>query len=90
MLTAKTIAALLDRNEDTVHLWRAKGVRVKRKSRTVVVRLSSYRIGCRYYFTSKSVASFLDAVGWPFDQWPDPLRRALASPDQDHSSSGTC
>lgn len=81
MLTAKTIAALLDRNEDTVHMWRSRGIRLKKQSRTVTVRLASYRVGGRYYFTTGSVATFLRAVGWPVDQWPDSLRRALAPLD---------
>lgn len=49
--------------EDTVRNWWHRGIRIKSKSRTRVVRLMGYRVGGRIYFSSQSLNKFLQHSG---------------------------
>jgi len=77
MLTAKIIAALLNIDPDTVHLWRRRGLKVQKKSRTCVVRLKAVRKGGRYFIPPQCLATFLRETGFSQEDWPDALLRIL-------------
>lgn len=65
---AKEIASLLGQKgyfvtDDTVRNWHQRGVRINKKSRTVVVRLSGVRVGGRLFFSTSAVRNFFNAIG---------------------------
>ncbi len=65
---AKEIACLLAKQgyavtDDTIRNWYRRGVRINKKSRTVLVRLSGVRVGGRLFFSTSAVRNFFNAIG---------------------------
>lgn len=65
MLTPKTISRMLLVDRDTVVNWHTRGIRVKQKSRTIVVRLQAGKKGGRWFISRQSLQVFLTRLGHP-------------------------
>jgi hypothetical protein len=78
-LTPKAISILLAVDPDTVIKWHRQGVRVKKNSRAVRVRLSAYKIGGRWFIPTTSLTEFLRTGGYEI---PGPLARVLGLPER--------
>lgn len=65
MLTPKIIAARMQVTTQTVVNWHLRGVRLKKKRRTVIVRLSAGKLGGRWVITASALSAFLDQLGYP-------------------------
>lgn len=76
-LTPKRISILLGVEPQTVVNWHRQGVRVKKNSRTVRVRLSAHKIGGRWFIPTVSLIEFLRIGGYVI---PAPLARILDLP----------
>lgn len=65
MLTPKQISIMLHVDRDTVVNWHLRGIRIKRKSRTIVVRLQAGKKGGRWLISPRSLATFLSRLDYP-------------------------
>lgn len=63
LLTPKTISAMLSVDRDTVVNWHTRGIKVKQKSRTVLVRLQAGKKGGRWFISPQSLRVFLVRLG---------------------------
>lgn len=64
MLTPKVVSKMLEVDRDTVVNWHNRGIQIKQKSRTVVVRLSAGKKGGRWFIQPQSLAVFLTRLGY--------------------------
>ena len=67
MMAPKQISLILAEqgipvSEDTVLNWIRRGIRVKEKSRTKVIRLDGKRIGGRWFIPREALDQFLRAI----------------------------